>query len=251
MFSADLNGRQQEGVGYSQMTRKGRFRGSTAQTFLARRSGGTNLRVETEALATRLLFEGRRCIGVASASAGRIARHEQPARSSCCGGAVNSPHLLQISGIGPAEHLQSIGVDVVHELPGVGANLQDHYVARISHRVRNAMSINQLAQACGWRGRRCASCHRARRADLRRHQRAGVLSLAAGGTCQPRPATSVYAGQLRCGALRPAGARAWHDRRRVSRTARQPWHHHGEITRPVGTPVLRQTTCLIRTTSGC
>jgi choline dehydrogenase len=63
-----------------------------------------------------------------------------------CGGSVNSPHLLQISGIGPAEHLQSIGVGVVHDLPGVGANLQDHYVARISHRAKNATSINQLAR---------------------------------------------------------------------------------------------------------
>jgi choline dehydrogenase len=59
---------------------------------------------------------------------------------------VNSPHLLQISGIGPAAHLQSIGVAVLHDLPGVGSNLQDHYVARISHRVTDAVSINQLAR---------------------------------------------------------------------------------------------------------
>ena len=64
-FSNDLNGRQQEGVGYSQMTRKGRWRGSTARTFLAEARGRPNLRVETEALATRLLFEGQRCTGVA------------------------------------------------------------------------------------------------------------------------------------------------------------------------------------------
>jgi choline dehydrogenase len=63
-----------------------------------------------------------------------------------CGGAVNSPHLLQISGVGPAAHLQSIGVDVVHDLRGVGANLQDHYVARVSHRVKGSISINKLAR---------------------------------------------------------------------------------------------------------
>ena len=62
------------------------------------------------------------------------------------GGAVNSPHVLQISGIGPAEHLRAIGVPVVHDLPGVGANLNDHYVVRVSHRVRNALTINQLAR---------------------------------------------------------------------------------------------------------
>jgi choline dehydrogenase len=145
-FSTDLNGRIQEGVGYSQMTRKGRFRGSTAQTFLAEARKHENLRIETDALATRLLFDGRRCIGVAFRQRG-MDREARAAREVIlCGGSINSPHLLQISGIGRAEHLQSIGVNVVHDLPGVGANLQDHYVARISHRARNAISINQLAR---------------------------------------------------------------------------------------------------------
>ena len=70
-FSKDLNGRQQEGVGYSQMTRKGRWRGSTARTFLKEAQGRPNLRVETEALATKLLFEGKRCVGVAFNQRGR------------------------------------------------------------------------------------------------------------------------------------------------------------------------------------
>nr|MCH9674603.1 GMC family oxidoreductase N-terminal domain-containing protein [Gammaproteobacteria bacterium] len=62
------------------------------------------------------------------------------------GGAVNSPHLLQVSGIGPGEHLREHGIEVRHELPGVGRNLSDHYVARISHRVRGMETINQLAR---------------------------------------------------------------------------------------------------------
>ena len=62
------------------------------------------------------------------------------------GGTVNSPQLLQISGIGPADHLRSIGVAVVHELPGVGANLSDHIAARVTHRVKDEVSINQLAR---------------------------------------------------------------------------------------------------------
>ena len=144
-FSADLNGRMQEGVGYSQMTRKGRFRGSTARTFLAEARRRDNLRIETDALATRLLLEGKRCVGVAFRQRG-MDREARAAREVIlCGGSVNSPHLLQISGIGPAEHLQSIGVQVAHDLPGVGSNLQDHYVARISHRAKDATSINQLA----------------------------------------------------------------------------------------------------------
>jgi choline dehydrogenase len=145
-YSQDLNGRVQEGVGYSQMTRNGRFRGSTARTFLAGAKGRPNLRVETGALATRLLFDGRRCVGVAVRQGG-VDREVRAAREVIlCGGAVNSPHLLQISGVGPAAHLQSIGVEVVHDLRGVGANLQDHYVSRVSHRVRDAVTINQLAR---------------------------------------------------------------------------------------------------------
>jgi choline dehydrogenase len=145
-FSADLNGRRQEGVGYSQMTRRGRFRGSTARTFLAQAKGRPNLRVETEAVATRLVFEGRCCVGVAIRQRGEERVMRAAREVIVCGGAVNSPQLLQISGIGPAGHLRAIGVAVLHDLPGVGANLSDHYVARVSHRVRDAISINQLAR---------------------------------------------------------------------------------------------------------
>jgi choline dehydrogenase len=145
-FSADYNGKQQEGVAYSQMTRRGKWRGSTAQTFLREARGRGNLRVETDATVTKLLFDGKRCTGVAFRQRGAD-REETAAREVIlCGGAVNSPHVLQISGIGPATHLQSIGVPVVHDLPGVGANLNDHYVVRISHRVKNAVTINQLAR---------------------------------------------------------------------------------------------------------
>ena len=145
-FSKDLNGREQEGVGYSQMTRKGRWRGSTAQTFLKEARGRPNLRVETEALATKLLFEGKRCVGVAFRQRGKVVEARAHKEVILCGGTINSPHLLQISGVGPADHLQSIGVPVVHELRGVGGNLQDHYVARVSHRVRGSISINKLAR---------------------------------------------------------------------------------------------------------
>ena len=101
---------------------------------------------ETNAIATRLLFEGRRCIGVAFRQNG-VDREVRATREVILsGGTVNSPHVLQISGIGPAEHLRSIGVSVLHDLPGVGANLNDHYVVRVSHRVRNAVTINQLAR---------------------------------------------------------------------------------------------------------
>jgi len=148
-LTADYNGARQDGVAYSQMTRRGRFRASTARTFLARARGRTNLRIEANALATGLMFDGHRCTGVAFRQQGR-ARELRAARAVVlAAGAVNSPHLLQLSGIGPAAHLSSLGIDVRHDLPGVGANLSDHYVIRVTHRVRGAVTLNELAR--GWR----------------------------------------------------------------------------------------------------
>jgi choline dehydrogenase len=145
-FTTDYNGAQQEGVGYSQMTRRGRFRGSTARTYLAHARRRPNLRVETKAVATQLLFDGRRCVGVAFRQNGIESRVLVAREVVLSGGTVNSPHLLQISGIGPPDHLRSIGVEVVHDLPGVGANLSDHFAVRVTHRVKDEVSVNQLAR---------------------------------------------------------------------------------------------------------
>jgi choline dehydrogenase len=145
-FSPDLNGRHSEGVGYSQMTRNGRFRASTARTFLARAKKRANLIIETGAQATTLSFDGKRCTGISYRKNG-MDLHVSAAREVIIsGGAVNSPHLLQVSGIGPAEHLKALGIDVMHDLPGVGGNLSDHYVGRIAHRIKNMESINELAR---------------------------------------------------------------------------------------------------------
>ena len=144
--SSDLNGSNPEGVGYSQMTRKGRFRGSTARTFLSRAKKRKHVRIETDAIATGLIFEGKKCIGVKFIQKGIERKLHARREVIISGGAVNSPHILQVSGIGPEAHLRSLGIEVVHNLPGVGENLQDHYVSRISHRVKNASSINQLSR---------------------------------------------------------------------------------------------------------
>lgn len=145
-FTEDLNGSQHEGVGYSQMSRNGRLRGSTARTFLAQAKARPNLRIETKAYATRLLCEGKRCVGVAFRQRNKDHQVRVAREVILSGGTINSPHLLQVSGIGPAAYLQSIGVSVIHDLPGVGANLSDHYAIRISHRVKNATSINELSR---------------------------------------------------------------------------------------------------------
>jgi len=145
-LTPDYNGAQQEGVAYSQMTRNKRFRASTARSFLAEARSRENLEVVTEAVGTGLLFDGTRCVGATYRQGGEDKEVRADREVIVCGGAVNSPHLLHLSGIGPAEHLQSIGVPVRHDLPGVGGNLQDHYVVRISHRVEGLVSINELAR---------------------------------------------------------------------------------------------------------
>jgi len=146
----DLSGENPaEGAGYTQLSHRGRFRASSAQTFLRRARGRPSLTIETDAMATRLLFEGRRCTGVAFRQRGRDRAVRAGREVILSGGAINSPHLLQVSGVGPGEHLRGIGVEVVHHLPGVGRNLCDHYVARVAMRVRDTATVNELAH--GWR----------------------------------------------------------------------------------------------------
>src|SRR6266853_648070 len=148
-LNPDLNGKQRYGVGYSQMTRRGRWRGSTAQTFLREARHRANLRVETNAQTGKLLFEGKRCIGVEFLRGGNTTTVKANREVIVSGGTVNSPHILQISGIGPAEHLRSLGIPVLHDLGGVGANLIDHYVIRLVHRVQGTRTVNELARLPG------------------------------------------------------------------------------------------------------
>lgn len=148
-FNPDHNGAVQDGAGYSQMTRSGRWRASTAQTFLKEARGRPNLRVETEAVVTRLTFDGSKCTGLIFRQGGQDHQIKVTGEVVLSGGAVNSPQVLQLSGIGPADHLKSLGIDVVADLGGVGANLSDHYVTRVTHRVKDAISINELSR--GWR----------------------------------------------------------------------------------------------------
>ena len=140
----DFNGESQDGVGYYQLTtRKGR-RCSAAVGYLRPASRRPNLRVITEALAHRILFEGRRAIGVEYARGGERAILRCAREVIIAGGAINSPQLLLLSGVGPAEQLRDKGIAVVADRPGVGANLQDHYQTRISYRCRYPITVNDV-----------------------------------------------------------------------------------------------------------
>jgi choline dehydrogenase len=104
------------------------------------------LRIETNAIAFRLILQGSRCAGVEFIQNGEIRTPRVAREVIVCSGAINSPQLLQVSGIGPAEHLRSIGIAVALDLPGVGRNLSDHYTARVVYRMKNLTSINELSR---------------------------------------------------------------------------------------------------------
>lgn len=141
----DFNGPRQEGFGYYQVTQKRGRRWSAADAWLKPALGRANLRVVTGALATRVVFEGRRATGVEYVSEGQrhIARAEREV--ILCGGAVNSPQLLLLSGVGPAEELQELGIPVLHDLPGVGRNLHDHLLIVTGFAARRTRTLDDAA----------------------------------------------------------------------------------------------------------
>ncbi len=147
----DFNGPAQEGAGYFQLTARRGRRWSTAVGYLraARRRG--NLTVVSNALTSRILFSGRRAVGVEyrRGDATHIARAD--GEVIVAAGAFNSPQLLQLSGLGPAPLLKSLGIDVVADLPGVGAELQDHLQVRMQYRCTQPITMNDVVNS--WRHR--------------------------------------------------------------------------------------------------
>ncbi|NEK87838.1 choline dehydrogenase [Blastococcus saxobsidens] len=137
----DFNGAAQEGVGQYQVTQKRGRRWSAADAYLHPAGGRPNLTVRTGALTTRVLVEGGRATGVEYRCGGRLHTVRATREVVLSGGAVNSPQLLMLSGIGPADHLREVGVDVVHDLPGVGGGLQDHPLVPVVWNVRSGKSL--------------------------------------------------------------------------------------------------------------
>jgi choline dehydrogenase len=122
----DFNGAEQDGAGLFQVTQRSGRRCSAAEAFLKPALRRKNLEVQTEAQATQVLFDGLRAVGVAYMNAGMRLVAYAEREVILCLGAVHSPQLLMLSGIGPADHLNEAGVECVHNLPGVGKNLHDH-----------------------------------------------------------------------------------------------------------------------------
>ncbi|HDS1809400.1 MULTISPECIES: GMC family oxidoreductase [Pseudomonas] len=144
---ADFNDGKQEGVGYFQLSTKNGFRCSTASGYLKPARGRPNLTVETDAQVTRVLMHGKRAIGVLFQQNGKCQELQARKEVLLCAGAIQTPQLLQLSGIGATELLTRYQVPVVHHLPGVGENLQDHLQVRLMYEVSEPITTNDTLKS--------------------------------------------------------------------------------------------------------
>ena len=234
------------------MTRRGRLRGSTARTFLAEARHRGNLKVETDAIATRLLFEGKRCVGVAFRQNG-VDRRQTAARE-----VILSRRRRQLAASLADFRHRPGGASAVDRRAGgarsAGGRRQPERPLRRAHLAPGTRRGDDqpagARAAPGARGRALGHGRR-RRADLRRHLGDGVLPQPRGAG-EPRPAIAVHAGELRPGRVPPAGARARHDRRGLPGAPGKPRHDHG-ANRPTrsNTPRSARTTCRRRAICAC
>ena len=145
----DYNGAVQEGISYVQRTTYKRRRVSTARAFLHPVKSRSNLEIKTNTLVCRVVVANKKALGVELRGKGNQSNENYISANReviISAGAINSPHLLQLSGIGSSELLKSIGVEVLHELSGVGENLRDHYAPRFCGRVKNLSTINEQSK---------------------------------------------------------------------------------------------------------
>jgi len=139
----DFNGPRQEGVGYYQLTTRGGRRCSSARAYLQPARGRGNLNIVTGALTEKVEIDDGRATGVRYRVGDRVETATAGHEVILCGGAINSPQLLMLSGIGPAEHLGENGIEVKRHLPGVGENLHDHYQCRQLYRCSRPGTMNE------------------------------------------------------------------------------------------------------------
>jgi choline dehydrogenase len=149
-LTQDVNGYRQEGFGpFDRNVSRGR-RLSAARAYLHPVMGRANLEVKTRSLVTRILFSGTRAVGVEYTRGAGSSRRAAAGEVVVCGGAINSPQILQLSGVGAARELEGLGIDVVCDLPGVGENLQDHLEVYVQHACKQPVS---MAPYLHWRYR--------------------------------------------------------------------------------------------------
>lgn len=148
--NADYNGPEQDGIVMTQASIRNGQRMSTARCYLEPARSRSNLTIETDALARQLLFDGKRCSGVRYGVKGEVRDAKAAREVIVSAGAINSPQLLELSGIGQPERIKGLGIDVVHALGGVGENLRDHWAPRMKWYVdRKGVTYNERARGIG------------------------------------------------------------------------------------------------------
>jgi len=151
--TADFNRGDNFGVGYFKVNQRNGWRWSVAKGFLRPARSRQNLTVMTRSQAERLIFEGRRAAGLMFRREGRPATVQARGEVILASGAIGSPQILQLSGVGPGAVLQSHGIEVLHDQPGVGANLQDHLQIRCAYKVHGAPTLNTMAATLAGKAR--------------------------------------------------------------------------------------------------
>jgi choline dehydrogenase len=141
-----------DGIGWVQQTRRGRRRQSAARTYLRPALKRPNLSVITDALVHRVLFDGKRATAVEFSRGGKVEKAEAAREIILSGGAIGSPHILQLSGVGDPAQLARADIPVQHALPGVGKNLQDHFIVRVVAAIRGMKTLNERSRGLPFAG---------------------------------------------------------------------------------------------------
>src|ERR1035437_3519482 len=200
----DFNGPTQEGAGYYQTTTRNGRRCSTAVGYLKPVRGRANLAVISNALASRLLFEGRRAVGVEYFAGDQRRSARANAEVIVASGTFNSPQLLQLSGVGPAAVLNSLGIAVIADMPGVGNGLADHYSSRIVFRCKKPLTLNDVVRT--WSGKVAAGL----RYGFTRRGYLALAAIASGCFLRAHPSSAtpdaqcsiaLYSGDVAAGVL--------------------------------------------------
>lgn len=200
----DFNGPTQEGAGYYQTTMRNGRRCSTAVAYLKPARARANLAVVSDALASRIVFEGRRAVGVEYLLGDLKRSVRAEAEVILASGAFNSPQLLQLSGIGPAALLNSLGIAVIADMPGVGSGLADHFSGRLVFRCKAPITLNDAVNT--WSGKIAAGL----RYGIARRGYLAVAAIAAGCFLRAHPSSAtpdvqcsiaLYSGDIAAGVL--------------------------------------------------
>jgi len=181
----DFNGSVQEGAGYYQTTMRNGVRSSTAAGYLKPARRRANLKVVSQALATRIVFDGRRATGIEYLAGNEKRSASANAEVIVAGGTFNSPQLLQLSGLGPASLLQSHGITVIADAPGVGDDLNDHISGRIMLRCKEPITLNDAVRS--WTGKLVHGLHYL----LRRRGYLAIPAVSAGCFLRAHPASAT------------------------------------------------------------